>query len=367
MLKIILVVDGDEYGGAEIALIHLVRNCADGYTFELVGHECVGLRELSKRLPSIETTFINVKKRNSIAGFIAFYKIFKSKNADIIQITLCNPGVAFDAQLAGVIAGTPTIVVEQLVHNLKRRGHRYLKRFLSCFLSDHVAVGRRTAREVERHFSLPCNSVRTIYNGVHVSRKTTLRLVEGVSIGCVARLEAQKGIDRLISIMPSLPGVTLIIVGTGSLQPVLEKLAIDLEVSERVKFLGWKEDPSAYISGFHVFVLPSINEAFPLSIVEAMLLETPAVVSNVGSVSEAITHDETGLLVDAANPGNLLIEIKRVLNDVDLAERLTHAARERALDRFSAEATASDYRRMWSSPRGRLWPWKFSAVVRSQN
>jgi glycosyltransferase involved in cell wall biosynthesis len=138
----------------------------------------------------------------------------------------------------------------------------------------------------------------------------------------VARLEAGKGLDVLLRAAAHLPEATFAIAGDGPERVVLEALARALGVDERVRFLGFRNDVEALLAGCDVFVLPSLDEGFPLSVLEAMAACRPVVASDVGGVPEAITHDETGLLVPPGNPDALAAALARLLDDAPTRRRL---------------------------------------------
>ena len=234
------------------------------------------------------------------------------------------------------------------------RPGRILKRLVSRFLFDHVAVGRLSSREVEDYFWLPRNSVRTIYNGVEELHVDPYDFGSGQTVGTVARLSEQKGLDRLINSMAHIDDVRLVIVGDGDLRANLQKLVLDLGMQKRVVFTGWQENPRSFIAGFDVFVLPSRNEAFPLSIVEAMLSGTPVIASDVGSVSEAVKDGITGFLIREERLETLSVRIREVLDGKHDIMAMTTEARKLAMSKYTRQEMARQYAEMWNQPRGRV-------------
>jgi len=352
-VKIALTVEGDEFGGAEISLINLVRDSSEDVSFELIGRDCIGMRELAKRLPQVPSSLIK-NSSTRLRTLNEHRQAYLRSSADLVQITLCNPGAAMVSQVAALSAGIPTIAIEQLVRQIPKRRERWIKTVISRLLVDHVAVGETSARQIEQYFSLSKNSVKTIYNGVSVGSTVEKDLGSGPIIGTVARLEGQKALHRLISAIVDLPEASLTIVGSGSLMGDLRLQATREGVADRIEFTGWVENPLPYIKAFDVFVLPSENEAFPLSIVESMLLGTPVVASDVGSVSEAVRHNQTGILVPTGELNNLAKYIKAVLNDREFAKELSRNALSLSQRKFTSNVMAGRYRKMWTNPRGRL-------------
>jgi glycosyltransferase involved in cell wall biosynthesis len=87
-----------------------------------------------------------------------------------------------------------------------------------------------------------------------------------------------------------------------------------------------------------VFVAPSLSDAFPLTVVEAMAAGLPVVASRVGGIPEAVVEDETGLLVAPDNADALAATLSRVLMDSEMRRRMSAAARSRAAELYSWRA-----------------------------
>jgi glycosyltransferase involved in cell wall biosynthesis len=151
----------------------------------------------------------------------------------------------------------------------------------------------------------------------------------------------------LLEAVAPLPDVHVVLVGDGSRRVDLAQQAARLGIADRVEFVGWVDDARPYVAALDAFVLPSRDESFPLTIVEAMLAGTPVVATDVGSVSEAVIDGETGLLVPPGDAPALSKAIARVLGEPGLGERLAARARALAEERFTAAAMARAYDRLW--------------------
>ena len=116
-------------------------------------------------------------------------------------------------------------------------------------------------------------------------------------VGSLGRLQRLKGYDLLVRALPALEGVEVEIVGTGEERERLLRLAGELGVADRFAIHPFTDEPRQWLAAFDVMVLPSLAEAFPLTILEAMLAEVPVIASDVGSVAEAVEHGNTGILV----------------------------------------------------------------------
>ena len=150
----------------------------------------------------------------------------------------------------------------------------------------------------------------------------------------VGVLERYKNVDGLAEAWrraaPRVPGAHLHIVGSGTLQPIVEQLVRDLPEQT-----SWAErlTPSEVASALDestLLVLPSRSEGMGRVIVEAFSRARPVVGSSVGGIPDLVQHDRNGLLVEPGDTDGLAAALVRVLEDRDLAERLGAGAQSSA-------------------------------------
>jgi glycosyltransferase involved in cell wall biosynthesis len=165
----------------------------------------------------------------------------------------------------------------------------------------------------------------------------------GAIVGAAGRLEHQKGFDVLLRALRDVEDATLVLIGDGSEREQLRSIARGLDLEDRIVWQEWTDDVRSYLPAFDVFVLPSRFEGFPLVVLEALLAETAVVATNVGSVPEAVRHEETGLLVPADDTEALAAAMRRLLADADLRRRVGRHGRRLVLDRFTAQHMARSF------------------------
>ena len=141
----------------------------------------------------------------------------------------------------------------------------------------------------------------------------------------VGRLVEQKNHELAIRAMTRVPGATLAIVGDGPLRPELERLATELDAP--VLFTGVRRDARALMGAADAVVLPSRWEGLPLTALEALASGTPLVATNVRGLRELLVDGENALLVPE-EPVALATALRRVLDDRELAARLSEAGRK---------------------------------------
>lgn len=154
---------------------------------------------------------------------------------------------------------------------------------------------------------------------------------EAPVLAVVGMFHPDKGIEFLLQalalIRPRAPAARLLVVGDGVERPALEALAHELGLGDVVRFLGVRSDVAALLAASDVYVHPSLSEALPTSVLEAMAVGVPVVATDVGGVSEIVAHGQTGLLVPAGRPDRLA---EAMLQLMDPGLRMSMGASGRA-------------------------------------
>ena len=186
-----------------------------------------------------------------------------------------------------------------------------------------VACGPGVAAALEEHGLPPAA---TVPNAVGPAPPAAGReeFPAGKLVLAVGRLVEQKNHELAIRAISQVPGATLAIVGDGPLRPELERLAAELDAP--VLFTGVRRDARALMGAADAVVLPSRWEGLPLTALEALASGTPLVATNVRGLRELLVDGENALLVPE-EPEALAATLRRVLEDRELAARLSEAGR----------------------------------------
>lgn len=159
----------------------------------------------------------------------------------------------------------------------------------------------------------------------------------------LGRLHVKKAFDVLLAALVDVPGAWLWIAGEGGERAKLERLARDLGVAERVRFLGWRRDREALLATADLCVFPSRYEPFGTVTLEAWAAGRPLVAAASAGPAGVIRDGEDGLLVPVDDAPALAAAIRRVLDDPDLGRRLAEAGRRRFEAEFTEEACVARY------------------------
>ncbi|HEX6099074.1 MAG TPA: glycosyltransferase [Thermoanaerobaculia bacterium] len=192
--------------------------------------------------------------------------------------------------------------------------------------------------------------VRVVHNGIELDRfrrpRTEARaLLErefaippgAPVIATVAVLRPKKGIEVLLAAARDVRRAYFLIIGDGPKREEWSALATTLGVADRVRWAGFRTDVDALLAGCDLFVHPSLDDAFPTVLLEAMAAGLPIVASRVGGIPEIVTPGVTGELVPPGDPKALASAIDAVLGNEDTMRLMREAAQVNA-SRFSTSA-----------------------------
>lgn len=145
-----------------------------------------------------------------------------------------------------------------------------------------------------------------------------------------SRLAVKNGLGDVIKALAKLPvSVKFVIFGEGEMRRKLEKLAVDLEVSERVIFKGFVSHAELpkYLKACDIFIRPSLSEGMGNSFIEAMAARLPVIATPVGGIIDFLKEGETGYLSESQDPESLALAIKRAMADPQKDKVLENAYR----------------------------------------
>ena len=135
----------------------------------------------------------------------------------------------------------------------------------------------------------------------------------------------------------------IVVAGGGPCLNDLTSLVSELNVADRVAFRGEVRDVPSLLADASIFVLPSLSEGIPLTVLEAMAAGLPVVATRVGGIPEVVVHGETGLLVPPADPRALSQAILDLWRDPEKAWLMGKAGRRRVEGLFDVRQMVAEY------------------------
>jgi glycosyltransferase involved in cell wall biosynthesis len=157
-------------------------------------------------------------------------------------------------------------------------------------------------------------------------------------------LEAAQAVSRRV------PGVRFWVVGDGPSRGEFQALADGLGLARAVRWLGHRQDVEAVLAASDLFVLPSLHDALPTVLLEAMAAGVPAIASDTGGIPEII-GDGSGVLVPPGDAVVLGREIERLLFSADGGAAQSRRALASVRSRFSVESWVARLLRLYASAK----------------
>ena len=238
------------------------------------------------------------------------------------------------------------------------------KKRLSKFGHHVAAVSEAVKRNLVNVFRLPESKITVIYNGIPLfnpnkTESTALARELGVEpskivIGCIARLEEQKGHRYLIEAISLLPeetrkALTVLLIGDGSLREKLRQEVKKRGLNGVFHFLGYRSDIAELLSLCGFTVLPSLWEGLPLTPIESYLQGKPVIATTVSGTPEVVLHEQTGLLVPPDDSRTLSEAILQLINHPELVTRYGNKGRRFAESKFALDRMVKDYKTLYCS------------------
>ncbi|HVS14501.1 MAG TPA: glycosyltransferase [Thermoanaerobaculia bacterium] len=305
-----------------------------------------------------------------LPAFRRLLRLVRGERIELIHAHLAYASIW--GTLAGRLTGVPALASLHLAPAAAPAWTREgLRRRLLVGLLNRWATALAVSDAVRRAWvnaGLDPDRVLVVHNGVappdprpgadeRARVRRHLGLAEHASVlVALSALRPGKGLEVLIAALPALlelaPETRLLVAGDGPLRPALAALAASTGVDGAVVWAGFRRDVPALLAAADLFVAPSLEDAFPTSLLEAMTAGLPVVASRTGGIPEIVVPGKTGLLVPPGDPGALAGAMAALLADPVRRAALGAAGRRRVEERFSAvawvERLTAVYRRILS-------------------
>ncbi|HEY4706344.1 MAG TPA: glycosyltransferase [Thermodesulfobacteriota bacterium] len=362
-VRVLHLVQGLEVGGLEYMVVNLIKGLDNARYAPAV---CCfdGLGSLESKLRGVDVHLLRRRQGVDYAYPFRLAALLRRERTQILH--LHNPTAYFYGALAGAVARVPLVVYTEHARDIRPNMKiRVADKLLSFFTDRVVAVAGHVKRNLVEYEWFNPSKVRVIYNGIDDSRfsagagsearaREALGIGESVPIiGIVARLDPIKNHRCLIKAMrlvvDAFPGALLLVVGDGPLRGELEEESRATGLGDNVRFLGTRADVESILRSLDVFVLSSVSEGLPLTVLEAMAAGRPIVATRVGGIPEAIEDGVDGLLVPPDDERGLAAAIKGMLADKKRAGEMARSARKKFEKSFSLRQMISNYEEVYSS------------------
>jgi glycosyltransferase involved in cell wall biosynthesis len=359
-IRVLYVVENRSFGGGERGFGQLSTNISIDRFQPFVAAHPGGKLEDIVRQAGVPFFPLDMSRRANLRTISHLSTLVSENGIDIVHSMGARADffarMACRKQPSTAVVCTAAMLVEGFDVGLFRKtAYKIADRFSGKYVTQYIAVSKALKHRLVEERGIPADKVSVIYNGVELDRyDPNLYDSEGVRrsldikddypiIGTIGRLVYQKGFSHFLKaaelVYAKKKQVRFVIIGHGPEETNLKHLAESLGISHVCMFPGIRFDVARLLSTFHVFVLPSVLEGLPRTIIEAMAMKRPIVATSIDGVREQLRDNITGLLVSPADPKALAEAILSILNDHKRAERLGREARKDAQRMFDLKNT----------------------------
>lgn len=343
-------------GGAESLVLpfakHLDRNHYELFVCSLgtIGDNAL---EHELRAAGIPTTNLGARNLRDVRAFRRLRRFVEENRIDLVHAHLTYSAVwsALLSRFTGIpsvasLHVAPSATREQkktLRHRVMTDVRDRLMRFvLDRWSSAVIMVSDALRQTYLASGGLRAEKLRVVHNGIEVERfqrdraETRARLLRELDLPHDARiavtvsvLRPAKGIEVLLAAVRLLPDIQFVIVGDGPKAAEFRSGS-----APNVRWTGFRRDVDAILAGCDLFIHPSLDDAFPTVLLEAMAAGLPVVASRVGGIPEIVDDGVTGRLVPPGDPQQLAAAIRDGLGNATMGK----VAQKVATERFSTKA-----------------------------
>jgi L-malate glycosyltransferase len=369
-LQIAYLIDHMGPGGAQEILLSLIENRSAGIEAKVYSLRDRTLLTVAARLARAGVSHRTLGLTGPAPlGPMRLRRWLTSDAPDLLHTFLDVSNSLGPACAATMTRPRPHVI--RHIDNDPYRHYRWITRrglpLLEPWVTAHIAVSPAVA--AASHRLLRSARIEVVPPGIDLQRfgqggdrsealPATQPARDGVAtIGTVARLTDQKGLDRLIEAIPPIrarwPGLRVLIAGDGPRRAALEAQADRLGLTAVVSFLGHLDDVTPVYRQLDIFVLPSRHEGSPLALVEAMAMGVPVVATRFAGSTDLVCDGSTGVLVGSERLQDLAEAVIRLLAD---PTRRASLAREAGRWVRAERSAVSMARRIEAIYAAIVWP-----------
>lgn len=369
-MRVLLVAEGDNWGGIETHLMTLLP-----YFASCPGLQCEFLLfsegALSRALRARGMVVTVVQKQGFASTVRRIVWVLRHNRFDVVHMHSLVAAFYLVVATAVMMRALPLVWT---IHGKAERlaGLTWVKDQIARRVvygamrarsaATVVCVSNEIVRWVKERYRLPDSKIVVVRNGIgtvesRIDRAECRRCLgiaeSDIVVIMVGRLVHVKGHAIVLEAVAQLRTwqgrtIRLVIVGDGPLRAELEQGTQAAGLGQQVTFLGMRDDVLDLVNMADIYAMPSLDEGIPYSLLEAMALAKPIIAANVGGIPEAIENESNGLLVRSGDVKSFVAAMQALMGDADLAARLAAKASLTVGNKFAAsvmaEQTMSAYR-----------------------
>jgi glycosyltransferase involved in cell wall biosynthesis len=313
-------------------------------------------RRLGERFVRVPSLVHPISPLKDLKAFLWLARYFFSRRSDIVHTHSSKAGLL--GRMAAWTAGVPKIV-----HTVHGWSFHDMMGFPMRWAFIQLEKGLATVSDALCVVAESCRD-KGLFNGVgeawqyHVLRaavdlgawrKLERKRHDGVVVGCIANCKEQKNPLDFVEVAARVPLAQFVYVGDGPLRPEAEALAGRLGLSDRVKFLGWMDDPRPAASEFDIFLLTSLWEGLPCVFPQVLAMGVPVVATDVDGAPEIVKEGLNGYLCQPHDVDALADRVRALAQDGALRARMGEAAKRGVGQEFQFDSMVQETARIYGS------------------
>jgi glycosyltransferase involved in cell wall biosynthesis len=356
-MKIVHVVYSLEMGGAEVLVAQLCRlQRANGHDVSICAYSQLG--SVGEVLRAEGFAIYVPGEAHPAKTMWRYFQHFRRLRPDVVHCH--NPAPTLQAALSARLAGAKCVVSTR--HSLVAPPYDVNEErkygVMASFCDAIVGICEITCENLRGAPLAHRAKIVRVYNGATaIEREPFAELGKrGFTLLFVGRLAAVKSLGTLIRAAAiaakELPELELWIVGDGPVRGELEMLAAELGVGAQVRFWGQRLDTAKFFSAADAFAMSSVSEGLPMSLLQAMSVGLPAVLTDVGGMAEVVRLSGAGLLAPVGDAEGLAKAILRLAGDAELRREFAEKAEAAFRREFTLERMDAGYMEIYRRDQG---------------
>jgi glycosyltransferase involved in cell wall biosynthesis len=375
-IKVLRVIARLNVGGPALHVAYLSAGLAErGYETTLVAGSLARGEESMARVSeqrgvkvvALDDLHREVAPLNDLRAIVHLAKLIRRERPDILHTHTAKAGAV--GRIAALLSGSarPAIIVHTFHGHVLRGyfnpvtafGFRLLERWLATFTTALIAVSPEVRDDLVRLGVAPARKFAIVRLGIQLdervgadagARAETRRILgvyqDAFVVGWVGRMTGVKRTDDVLRALKGLldRGVDayVCLVGDGPDREHLERYAHELGIVRRCLFLGYQDEVGRFYHAIDALILPSTNEGTPVSVIEALAAERPAVATRVGGIPDVIRPGIDGFLVEVGDAEALADQLAVLARDPARRAEMGAEGRANVLERYAVERLVDD-------------------------
>ncbi|MDP2812113.1 MAG: glycosyltransferase family 4 protein [bacterium] len=374
--KILYIITQTQWGGAQKYILDLAQYFGQANEVHIAYGEIKNpdpyflseCQKLNIKTIAIPYLIRNIDLGKDYLAIIEIAKLLNKENYDLIHLNSSKMGLL--GSLAAkyyalnllntkvrIVYTAHGFVFNEPLSKLRKKIYKISETISTSIQNAVIAVSEADRQSAIKHKITSERKIFTIHNGLDFDKYNFYEKEKALTelgldknkkyFGTIAGFYETKGYTYLIDAIKELknnqwPEFTKyfwIFMGDGPIKEKISKQILEAGLEDKIKIIDSQNDAFKYLKAFEIFILPSVKEGLPYTILEAGLAQVPVITTHVGGIPEIITDQKNGILVAPANPLALAEAIKKLAEDNQLAKILAQSNYENIKNNFSLEKT----------------------------